>query len=219
MIQYFIKSLIFLGKSFLGNFYRHLATFYRSQCLEHRFLLLLLAILTLSFCARIHFKYLSLTIPICRFLFVWLNIKSTIIRYLHPTTGFKLTSFGCSSPFFLDPSNSSKSYWGAAIAQWIRLRLPSCRPGFESQAHHLCFHQFIKKLCNVEKTKINKKRPRLAHFFLKKVAVFYFTTQLNSLYLYFCKLRRRSMYGGLVTGEASWLKGREFEYLLSILYR
>ena len=33
----------------------------------------------------------------------------------------------------------------AAIAQWIRLRLPSCRPGFESQAHHLCFHQFIKK--------------------------------------------------------------------------
>ena len=47
------------------------------------------------------------------------------------------------------------------------MRLPSCRPGFESQAHHLCFHQFIKKLCNVEKTKINKKRPRLAHFFKK----------------------------------------------------
>ena len=28
---------------------------------------------------------------------------------------------------------------GAAIAQWICLRLPSCLPGFESQAHHLCF--------------------------------------------------------------------------------
>ena len=54
--------------------------------------------------------------------------------------------------------------WGAAIAPWIRLRLPSCCPGFESQAHHLCFHQFI-KLCNVEKTKINKNRPGLAHFF------------------------------------------------------
>ena len=27
----------------------------------------------------------------------------------------------------------------AGVAQWIRLRLPSCRPGFESQAHHLCF--------------------------------------------------------------------------------
>ena len=28
---------------------------------------------------------------------------------------------------------------GAAIAQWIRLRLSSCRPRFESQAHHLRF--------------------------------------------------------------------------------
>ena len=27
----------------------------------------------------------------------------------------------------------------AAIAPWFRLRLPSCGPGFESQAHHLCF--------------------------------------------------------------------------------
>ena len=30
---------------------------------------------------------------------------------------------------------------GAAIAQWIRLRLPSCHPGFESQPHHLRFYQ------------------------------------------------------------------------------
>ena len=29
--------------------------------------------------------------------------------------------------------------WGAAIAQWIRLRLPSCRPRFEYQAYHLSF--------------------------------------------------------------------------------
>ena len=34
---------------------------------------------------------------------------------------------------------------GAAIAQWIRLRQPSCRPRFESQAHHLCF--FIYSIC------------------------------------------------------------------------
>ena len=34
--------------------------------------------------------------------------------------------------------------WGAAIAQWIHLQLPSCHPGLESQAHHLRFHQFIK---------------------------------------------------------------------------
>ena len=31
------------------------------------------------------------------------------------------------------------SFGGAAIAQWIHLRLSSCRPGFESQAFHLCF--------------------------------------------------------------------------------
>ena len=56
--------------------------------------------------------------------------------------------------------------WGPTIAQWIRLGLPSCHPGFESQAHHQGFHQFI-ELWNVEKTKINKKRLGLAHFFKK----------------------------------------------------
>ena len=29
--------------------------------------------------------------------------------------------------------------WGAAIAQWICVRLPYCHPRFESQAHHLHF--------------------------------------------------------------------------------
>ena len=29
---------------------------------------------------------------------------------------------------------------GVAIAQWIRLRLSSCGPGFESQAYHLTFY-------------------------------------------------------------------------------
>ena len=32
--------------------------------------------------------------------------------------------------------------WGAAVAQWIGVCLPSCCPNFESHAHHLCFHQF-----------------------------------------------------------------------------
>ena len=32
--------------------------------------------------------------------------------------------------------------WTAAIAPWLRLRLPSCGPRFESRAHHLCFFQF-----------------------------------------------------------------------------
>ena len=40
---------------------------------------------------------------------------------------------------------------GATIAHWICLHLPSCRPGFESQAHHLCFYQFIFELCDVGK--------------------------------------------------------------------
>ena len=51
----------------------------------------------------------------------------------------------------------------AAIAQWIRLWLPSCCPSFKSQAHHLQFYQFIFELCHTEKTKIIKKRPGLAH--------------------------------------------------------
>ena len=56
---------------------------------------------------------------------------------------------------------------GAAIAQWIGLRLPSCCPGFKYQAHNLRFFQFIFELGQMEKTKINKKRPGLAHFFKK----------------------------------------------------
>ena len=32
---------------------------------------------------------------------------------------------------------------GGRHSQWIRLRLPSCRHGFESQAHYLCFYGSI----------------------------------------------------------------------------
>ena len=35
--------------------------------------------------------------------------------------------------------------WGAAIAQWIRLCLPSCHPGFESQATPSTLLYFIVK--------------------------------------------------------------------------
>ena len=44
---------------------------------------------------------------------------------------------------------------GTPVAQWIRLLLPSCRPGFESQALHLRLYQF--KLWHVEKTKLTEK--------------------------------------------------------------
>ena len=56
------------------------------------------------------------------------------------------------------PANSETKFRynrGAAVAQWIRLRLPSCRQRVESSAHHLCFYQFIFELYNLEKTKIN----------------------------------------------------------------
>ena len=51
----------------------------------------------------------------------------------------------------------------AAIAQWIRLRLPSCSPGFKSQAHRVCFYLFIFELCNVKMRKLNTKMPGMAH--------------------------------------------------------
>ena len=56
---------------------------------------------------------------------------------------------------------------GVAIAQWIRLRLSSCGPGFESQAYHLTF--YIVKFYTIfvlvlrKRTKISKKRLFLAH--------------------------------------------------------
>ena len=53
----------------------------------------------------------------------------------------------------------------AALAQWIRLRLPSCGPGFESQAHP-GFFQFVNKLWCVKDENKNEKRPGLVH--LKK---------------------------------------------------
>ena len=48
--------------------------------------------------------------------------------------------------------------WVAAIAQWIRLRLPSCRLRFESQAYHLSFYKFIIVSCGKDENK--RKRGR-----------------------------------------------------------
>ena len=45
---------------------------------------------------------------------------------------------------------SVKHIWNAsAIAQWIRLRLPSSGPGLDSQAHHLSFDsQILYYICH-----------------------------------------------------------------------
>ena len=60
-------------------------------------------------------------------------------------------------------------------AQWNRVRLPSCGPGFESQAQKLCFFSLYSwnsvYIChlnwNVKRTKINKKSSRDWLIFLK----------------------------------------------------
>ena len=57
---------------------------------------------------------------------------------------FKYCRWQNSNPqlFGVRSSSNLLNTRGAAVAQWICLRLPSCHPGFESQAHHLCFYQF-----------------------------------------------------------------------------
>ena len=56
-----------------------------------------------------------------------------------------------------------------AIAQWIRLRLPSCHPRFDSQACHLRFFHLVKfglylfMRC-AKRTKINKKEAGFGPF-------------------------------------------------------
>ena len=76
--------------------------------------------------------------------FYWvLLLRRALIR----PTKFNLINFNCRV---------------ADIALWFRLRLPSCGPGFESQAHHLRFFNLYYWNCNEKITKINKKRPSVA---------------------------------------------------------
>ena len=55
--------------------------------------------------------------------------------------------------------------WGAAIAPWFRLGLPSCGPGFESQAHHLCFFQFVLLKLYPENNENKQKEAGIGPFF------------------------------------------------------
>ena len=52
----------------------------------------------------------------------------------------------------------------SSASQRFRLHLPCCGRGFKSQAHHLYFFNLYFWNCNEKSTKINKKRPGLAHF-------------------------------------------------------
>ena len=71
----------------------------------------------------------------------------------------------------------------AAIAPWFRLRLPSCGPGFESQALHLRFFQLLKLYRENNENK--QKEAGIGPFFKKN------TYALNSN---FCKLCKSIMY-------------------------
>ena len=55
----------------------------------------------------------------------------------------------------------------AAIALWFHLRLPSCSPGFESQAHHLRFFQFVLLKLYRENNE-NKQEAGIGPFLIKK---------------------------------------------------
>jgi len=63
-----------------------------------------------------------------------------------------------------------------AISQWIRLCLPFCRPGFDSQAHQLCFYHYS-KICAIfvhamwEKNENKQKEAEFGQF--KKI-IFWF---------------------------------------------
>ena len=72
-------------------------------------------------------------------------------------------------------------FWGAAIAQWIHLRLPSCRPGFDSQALHLCFYHLLCNsyyICTLlwKRSKINQKEAGFGPFLRK---TFFVTADLT----------------------------------------
>ena len=118
-----------------------------------------------------------------------------------------------------------------AVAQWIRLRLPFCHPGFESQAHHLCFYpfKFEFKLWHVEKTKINSKRGRDWPIFLKKqLFVLPRIEQLTSIVLKIILLSGRPLTIGILSclelyNQERWCIGRavwrsEFESLWSLRF-
>ena len=69
---------------------------------------------------------------------VWLMWKYAMLTSLALLSAIVLTESIChlQKIFFCTNMN-------AAMAQCIRLLLPSCRPAFESQAHHLSFYKFI----------------------------------------------------------------------------
>ena len=100
-----------------------------------------------------------------------LSVRASVTRCWNK----KQPKFFLTLPKKYDSSNFALTVF--KIAQKVtKIGVPPQLRGFictfhpsESHAYHLCFHQFLFELCNVEKTKINKKRPELAHFLKKSL--------------------------------------------------
>ena len=94
----------------------------------------------------------------------------------------------------------------AALAPWFRLRLPSCGPGFKSQALHLCFFQFVLlKLYRVNNEN-KQKEAGIGPFFFKKLCLYWIskTHQLTSSTLELHRLRKCKFWCGILmySGQA-----------------
>ena len=75
---------------------------------------------------------------------VWASERHSLSIIHHRKLGnVKMLQLLLSLSSYHSVFNKNAFSWGAAIAQWICLRLPSCRHGFESQSHYQCFYQFI----------------------------------------------------------------------------
>ena len=80
------------------------------------------------------FVYLTLFLAIGRYkriLSVPIYVRISFAALILTVTKYFISILNWQRVFYM---------WGAAIAQWIRLRLSSSRPGFQSQAHHIHFN-------------------------------------------------------------------------------
>ena len=90
---------------------------------------------------------------------------------------------------------------GAAIAQWICLRLPSCCPRFLFQAHHLCLYQLILISVMWKIRKWTKWGRNLAHFLKTRLIV-------NKIYRWLirtadCWCQKRPLYNWATTNAST----------------
>ena len=96
---------------------------------------------------------------------------------------------------------------GAAIAPWIRLCLPSCPPGFESQAHHLHFFSIyivqicplnwnVKRICNSVSNNFSETWIRWSNVALIRLQSLYIYHLLSGRQWMFFRLSVNYVYAG-----------------------